>query len=81
MLKSKLPKIPQIRRLSAVLSAETKGRSEFGKNCWKDLTGSKNIGGLLGKNDGTAYVYDALVTANYLQPQAVIAVLFPEIGI
>ena len=27
-----------------------------------DLTGWKNIGGLLGKNDGKAYVYDALVT-------------------
>lgn len=27
-----------------------------------DLTGTKNIGGLLGKNDGTAYVYDALIT-------------------
>ncbi|HHX80134.1 MAG TPA: hypothetical protein GX692_03615 [Acholeplasmataceae bacterium] len=31
-----------------------------------DLTGSKNIGGLLGKNDGTAYVYDALVTGKLL---------------
>lgn len=27
-----------------------------------DLTGRKNIGGLLGKNEGTAYVYDAVIT-------------------
>ena len=27
-----------------------------------DLTGWKNIGGLLGKNEGTAYVYDAVIT-------------------